>query len=375
MFSFLNLKNLRRREFLSMLLTWIGGIFFFAAISRKSANSGERIGERNKKRSRVVIVSHPRAADGTPGKDNDNLNDNAVKQMVDEGIKAFTGKNDLTEAWAEIIPDPNKKIGIKVNCQIKGIYTKAKVVKPITDGLILRGVNPDNIIIYDKTDHAFGYAGFTKNLGEGIKVGRVADFGGYHRFLFNRIAKLLNGGFSDPVLNIVDYIRNNASSKALNYIVSRLISSKGKFNCEYIINVPVLKAIDGYAGVSLSMKNHYGSIGNPYDHHKDFTNFLPYLNNLPQIRNKTRLIVMDAVFGEYKWQNGREQDFVDVFNKIIISDDTVAIDYTGWQMIEKKRKEKLLPPVTPQPAYIQRANDLNLGNSDPEQIDNVYLNI
>ncbi len=355
MLSFLKIK---RREFFSTILTWIGAIFVLAAIPPRSANGGDK---GNKKRSRVVIVSHPQATDGTSGRDNVNLNDYAVKQMVDEGVKSFTGKKDLKEAWAEIIPDPNKKIAIKVNCQIQGIYTKAKVVKPITDGLILRGVNPDNIIIYDKRDKAFSLAGFTKNLGEGIKVGTVDDFGGYHRFLFNRLAKLLSGGFSSP---------------SLEYIASQITPSfKSKFNCEYLINVPVLKALDGYAGVSLSMKNHYGSIGNPEDHHKDFTAFIPYLNDLPDIRNKTRLIVLDAIFGEYKWQNGRSQDYVDVFNKIVLSDDTVAVDYTGWQYIERKRKEKHLPPVSPQPAYIQQANDQYLGNSNPEQIDYVYVNI
>ncbi len=67
--------------------------------------------------------------------------------MVDAGIKAFTGKSSIEEAWRQVIPDKTKKVAIKVNCQTTGIYTKAKVVEAVTDGLILRGVCPSNIVI------------------------------------------------------------------------------------------------------------------------------------------------------------------------------------------------------------------------------------
>lgn len=292
-----------------------------------------------KSRSRLITVFHPEASDGTGGKDNANLNDDIIRQMVDQGIMAFTGKQNLRDAWTEIIPDPARKIAIKINCQIQGIYTKAKVVKPITNGLLIRGVDPDNIIIYDKTDTAFGYAGFVKNSGPGIKVGTVPDFGGYHRFFYNRMARLVTGRYF----------------------------TEGEFFCDYLINVPVLKALDGYSGVTLSMKNHYGTIANPHDHHKDIMTYLPYLNNLPYIREKTRLIIMDAVFVEYKWINGRDQKYVDTLSRIMISDDTVAMDYVGWKMIEEKRKEHGLGPVSPAPVYIQHAAEMGLGTMVPSQ--------
>ncbi len=253
----------------------------------------------------------------------------------------MTGETDLKAAWSRIIPDPSRRVAIKINCQIQGIYTKSKVVQAITNGLILRGVKADNIVIYDKTDHAFEYAGFRKNLGQGIQVGTVDDFGGYHRFIYNRMAKLLTGAYP---------------------------FSENKYHCDYLINVPVLKALDGYSGVTLSMKNHYGSIGNPYDHHKDIMTFLPYLNAQPQIRDKTRLIVLDAIFIEYKWINGRDQKYIDTLNQLIISDDPVAIDYTGWKIIEKKRKEHGLKPVSPTPVFIQAAADRGLGTTNPRQI-------
>jgi len=329
-----NVQKLNRRELLARLCLLVAGAVLNISPSNSIAG--------NRKNSRLVTISHPQATDGTGGKDNVNLNDDVVKLMVDEGIKAFTGKNNLVDAWSAIIPDPDKRVAIKVNCKIEGIYTKAKVVKPITDGLIQYGVNPDNIIIYDATENAFAYAGFIKNSGPGIKVGEVyPDFGGYHASLFNRTAKLLTGGY---------------------------IFFESPYRCDYLINVPVLKAMDSFAGVTLSMKNHYGSIDNPQTHHEDIMTYIPYLNSLPFIREKTRLIVLDGIFINYRWVNGRDQSYVDILNKLLISDDPVAVDYVGWKIIEKKRQEHGLHPVSPEPVYIQNAANKGLGTINPSQI-------
>lgn len=332
------LNKLKRREFLRRVLTLIGGgVILNLLPSFLKKGIAQKI-----KRSKLVTVYHHLASDGTGGKDNSNLNDEVIKYMINEGVKAFTGKDNVNEAWSVIIPDISKRVAIKINCQITGIYTKAKVVKPLIDSLIQLGVKPENIIVYDMTDKAFSYAGFIKNQGPGVKVGTVDDYGGYHRFFYNRLTKILTGG---------------------------LLHSDNKYYCDYLINVPVLKALDGYSGVTLSMKNHYGSIGNPGSHHDDMMTYLPELNGLPYIRDKTQLIVMDAVFVEYKWINGRDQKHIDSLNKIMISDDPVAIDNAGWKLIDEKRKQHGLNPVLPEPVYIQRAAKMGLGTDKPELVD------
>lgn len=339
-----------RRIFLGRLFRCLISSFFLV-------NSQQILFSRpldSKVMSKVITVYHPGASDGSKGRDNENLNSIVVKHMVDTGIMAFTGKSTLKDAWEEIIPDTEKRVAIKVNCQIEGIYTKAKVVKPITDGLILRGVNPDNIIIYDKRDTAFKYAGFSKNLEKGIKIGTVDELGGYSRLHQERLANLLTGA---------------------NYLsrLEKFIKGAEKYRCDYLINVPVLKALDGYSGVTLSMKNHYGSIA--YPTHNDLMIRIPRINNLPEIKDRTRLIVLDAIFAEYKWINGRDQSYVDVVNKIMISKDPVAIDYLGWRMIDEIRNRHDMPPVSPKPIYIQNAANLGLGTNKPEEIDHIEINL
>jgi len=148
-----------------------------------------------------------------------------------------------------------------------------------------------------------------------------------------------------------------------------------RYDCEYLINVPVLKAMDILCGVSLSMKNHYGSIAGPNNHHEDVMEYIPYLNCRPPIRNKTRLIVLDAIFCEYKWVNGRSQEFVSKINKIICSNDPVAVDYMGWKIIEEERLKKGIQPLSPGPDYISKAANLGLGYKDPDKLEYIKINI
>ena len=305
-------------------------------------------------RSRVVSVHDPRASALGKGLDNADLDPSVLRGMVNKGVLALTGAKELREAWRQIIPDPSRKVAIKVNCQIRGVYTKAKVVQPIVEGVMMAGVPADHVIIYDMTDNAFDLAGFRRNTGPGVKVGKVGDFGGYSRVLYHRLANLLTGGHGYSGVNLL----------------SRAVNGKGGgWNCDYLINVPVLKALDGYCGVTLGMKNHYGSIANPGEHHKDIMEHIPLVNSIPEIRNKTRLIVLDAVFGEYKWVNGRDQSNVARVNRVLLSRDPVALDSVGWRMIEELRKEHALPPVAPQPAYIAKAALLGLGVADPARIE------
>ena len=69
--------------------------------------------------------------------------------------------------------------------------------------------------------------------------------------------------------------------------------------CTAIINVPVLKDHD-LAGVTMAMKNFYGAIHNPNKYHDNNCNpYIAELNTSPIIKDKTRLIVCDALLAQY----------------------------------------------------------------------------
>lgn len=61
-------------------------------------------------------------------------------------------------------------------------------------------------------------------------------------------------------------------------------------------------------------------------------------------------------------------------NSLLISQDPVALDYTGWQVIEKKRADMKLKPLEAEgrfPRYIATAADPHhrLGTNEPHHID------
>lgn len=335
------MKNLSRRDFANLILKLaILCSFPFRQNMRQAfaASNG---------RSKVVRITNPKATANAAGKDDVDINKAAVREMIETGLKAFTGKATTEEAWTEIIPDPNKKVAVKVNCQITGIYTKSTVVNAVLDGVIRRGVPPSNIVIYDLTDNAFTYAGFKKNRGEGIKVGTISELGGFSWFHW------LGNPLFDPDVRIC-----------------KVLAGEGKYGCDYLINIPVLKALDGWAGVSLSMKNHFGSISNPAGLHATMHSSIAKLNAHPLIMKKTKLIVLDGTYAGIKWFNGRNQDHVVANNQLLFGTDSVAIDYLGWQSLEALRKKIGLPPLEPKPDFIKIASeDYALGNNNPQQID------
>lgn len=292
-------------------------------------------------------VTNPDATDGTEGLDNANLNGTVVSEMVALGIQRLTEQTSIEDAWAQIIPDPTATVAIKVNCQIEAIYTKAKIVNAVVYGLTRIGVAPGNILIYDLGDTAFKFAGFEKNLGPGVKIGTNDDFGGY-----SRLSKFHPPGPGGSIK------------------FCTVVAGRGKYSCDYIINVPVLKALDGYCGVTMAMKNHFGSIANPWELHANIHRSVAALNAHRFIRGKTRLILVDGVFAQYKWTNGRDQANVTATNQIMLGKDSVAIDSVGWWTIEQLREKNGLDPISPPPEYLTiAAEEFGLGNTDINKMD------
>jgi uncharacterized protein (DUF362 family) len=140
-----------------------------------------------------------------------------------------------------------------------------------------------------------------------------------------------------------------------------------------LINVPVLKDHDG-AGVTIALKNMYGVIHNPNKYHPDGCNpYVADLNMLPEIRGRMRLTICDATTAIYEGGPGYKPEHCWNANSLLVSQDPVALDHTGWQMIERKRAEKGLKTLESEkraPRYIATAADgeHKLGTNDSKRI-------
>jgi len=133
----------------------------------------------------------------------------------------------------------------------------------------------------------------------------------------------------------------------------------------------VLKDHD-IAGVSIGLKNFYGAIYNPNKFHGN--NCDPYAADLcthPLIKDKLRLTLCDA--SRIQVNNGPAfyPKYALEYGGILVSLDPVALDYTGWQIIEQYRKElklKNLKECDREPRYILTAAKLKLGFADRDKI-------
>jgi len=140
-----------------------------------------------------------------------------------------------------------------------------------------------------------------------------------------------------------------------------------------LINLPVLKDHDG-AGVTLALKNMYGTIHNPNKYHPNGCDpYIADLNMLPEIRSRMKLTICDATTAMYEGGPGFKPEHSWKANSLLVAEDPVALDYTGWQMIERKRAEmglKTLEAEQRAPHYIATAADQDhrRGHCDPGRI-------
>jgi len=224
------------------------------------------------------------------------------------------------------------------------------VVAAIVNELVKMGVPNDKIIIWDAEAGALGYSEMWNVSME-----------------FRGVRTAATDKLEDPFdSNKTMDIQGNPAP------LSRLLTGPA-----HLINVPVLKN-HFEAGITFALKNHVGSVGkdnksrqmlfhNPIDEknpiHKATGRGAPIaerialINTAPDIKNKTRLIVGDALFGVYTRGPLGEPEFA--YNGLIVGTDPVATDHQARLILEEERKKRNLPFVPS--LHIDQAIKLGLG--------------
>ena len=272
-----------------------------------------------------------------------------ILNLLDHAVQSFFVCDSPLEAWTRVVR-PGEVVGLKVNCLAgRGTAsTNVHLVEAVCERLQQAGIRREQIVIWDRLASDLEDAGFRgASLGRGIRC-MGNDEAGYE------------GELS---------VFGSAGS-----LLSRTLTR----TCDVVINLPVLKD-HGIAGVSMALKNLFGAIHNPNKYHGNVGD--PYVADvyaLPPIRQKVRLAICDAITAQYDGGPSYMPQWSWPFNGLIVASDPVALDYVGWQMIEKKRAEKGLPTLKAlgrEPAWIATAADAQhrLGTNDPKRIDRVEV--
>jgi uncharacterized protein (DUF362 family) len=154
-----------------------------------------------------------------------------------------------------------------------------------------------------------------------------------------------------------------------------------------LINLPVLKH-HNCAGVTLALKNlSHGLVNNVARSHISNSNnacgmFIPTVVDIPVIRQKVVLNVIDGILGGYHGGPGRRVGKYLWENKTLyFATDPVAVDRVGWTAIDDKREQMGMKPlalaykdddsvfVRMQPEHVEIAGSIGLGVADEGKID------
>jgi len=294
-------------------------------------------------KSRVVL-----ARDGNVFGADGALDHGRTLNLLDRAMEAMYELSDPVAAWKKVIR-PGERVSLKVNVLGgKGLRSNPMLVDAICERLQGAGVRARDIIVWDRDTDELERTGF-----------RVSDDPNKVRILGTD-----RFGFED------EHSTHGSVASRLSKILTR--------ECDVMINVPVLKDHEG-AGVTVALKNMYGVIHNPNKMHPNNCNpYIADLNMLPEVRGKMRLTICDATTAGYEGGPGYKPQFAWKANSILVSRDPVALDYSAWQIIERKRAEKGLKSLEAEkraPIHIVTAADAQhrLGTNDPNRINVVEV--
>ncbi|MBI1895814.1 MAG: DUF362 domain-containing protein [Acidobacteria bacterium] len=324
---------------------------------------------------RVVAVNHPGSI--VSGQ----YQQAAVSEMIRRGMMELTGAPDLTAAWKQFF-EPGDVVGIKVNpVGQPHVISDATVMREIIAGLRSAGLKPQDIVVYDRYRNQFLRAGFDKWLPPGVRT--YSATGDY-----DNIQQAIEGYDPDHYLDMALTLpgQDAGSLTARRSYAARFITKE----INKLINLAVLKDHQS-AGVTLALKNlSHGLVNNVNRSHSTKTlnacgSFIPAVVALPVIRNKAVLHIMDGVKALYHGGPGARPQFVWEHKAIYLATDPVALDRTGWGVIDEKRVSlgmKRLVEDTPdkfstyvhrQPEHIEIAGALGLGQWDKIDLRKISL--
>jgi len=342
-------QHLTRRQFIKS--TAVGAAAMYVA---PSMALGADIVQKDSK-SCVAILNHKQMINS-----HGLINTKSARQSVDEALLLLTQKKDIKDAWLQIFPNlkPEDTIGLKINCANPKCSTHPEISYAIADSMVgSLDINPNNIIIWDRSISELKKAGYVINQSKkGIRC-----LGTIEKFDF----KKMSWGIPQDETGI-GYDKNHQVIDMDEYITPCLSKILTRM-CTYLINVPVLKD-HGASGITISLKNHYGSIDIPHFFHKNYCDpFIAKINAASPVRDKTRLIICDAAYVIYIGGPGGLPQAQ--CSSILAATDPVAIDYTGMQVINKYREQNNKTPVTEAMAvHVKTAQKMGHGTCNPDNI-------
>lgn len=262
-------------------------------------------------------------------------------KMIETGLAKASGTG--ANASLKNLFSGANMISMKVNpVGARTMATNPSMTKALCEMLADSGVKQNGIIIWDRSSAELSAAGYKINKSKtGVRCAGTDDLG---------------------------YDDKEITSGKITARFSRILTRY----TDALINLPVMKSHSA-AGISITLKNHYGSFDRPEKCHANGCDpYIADLNAVPLIKNKTKLIIVDATRPQYDKGPMPVEDFRWDFDGIVVGFDPVAVDAVCANIIAKKAvKEKAAPWKTVKtglPKQLESAAARGLGVCDLKKI-------
>ena len=345
--------TLDRREFLTRLAASVGGIG--GALSALPAFAQLRSGQLETETTDTSYLTPVVEAISKEVWENDQLNEDAVSELMDQAMMKLTGRSSAKEAWRDIVL-PDDVVGIKIN-PLAGpeLSTHSIIVDKIVEGLYGAGVLRKQIIIWDRFEEHLLNAGYPIKQDESDVRTFASDTEGI--------------GYDDEVYyeSEKDSIarRENESTRSR---YSRIVTEQ----VDVIINVPVLKH-HAMAGVSGCLKNlAFGSVDNTRRFHGKPIYCNPAIGEILEhkvLKDKLTLNIVDGLLASFDRGPTYHAESTWKYGSLFISADPVILDVLVLQTVNQKREEMELDSVSKFANHINSASSLGLGTNTLDQAD------
>ena len=321
-------------------------------------------------RGRVIEVSHPGCI--VSGK----YQPQTIQTMMRRGMTDLTGAPAWQDAWRMMF-ERGDRVGIKVS-PVGGptLSSDESVLREIIAGLNAAGVPNRDIVVFSRYRQEIVDAHIDKWLPKDIRWTGPAqqydpiqlDMAGYDGDHYMEMAVVQPG--QNP---------NDAHNRR-SYVAQVVTKDINKF-----VNLPVLKHHQS-AGVTIALKNmSHGMVNNVARSHTSPSlnvcgSFIPAVVNLPVIKQKAVLHIVDGVKASYHGGPPAREKYVWENKTMYFATDPVAVDKVGWKAIDAKRVASGMAPlvyakpdavstfVHCQVEHIEIAGALGLGEFDDKKI-------
>lgn len=257
-----------------------------------------------------------------------------VKRMVKEALLKMGVGRDIGEVVRRWCPSGKRPETARVKIKFSGTRGQFPVHPGVVNGVARLlidegGVRAENIHAYENCPKNFGDDDRPPIFGTAFGGGKNREPGVVYSHL-----KAPNGT-DMPNSNYRSDVRvdlGDGKSRDFTFWYWEALDK----DTDILINVAALKRHIGppkFTTTTIAMKNHYGSIRDPYRQHgTDIGERIAGVNMARALREKEKLIVVDALCAMYTQGPERGKRKFGL-NQLLVTRDPVAADYVGWGML------------------------------------------